>query len=245
MFEKLLRDQIVEFLLKNNVHSRTQFGFRSKISTMDALVYSTGNFRYLIEQNKYVTTALLDLSKAFDSINHNILILKLEESGFRTSSQMLILDYLSSHLQKTKPNVIESDWIQLYQGAHQGTIIGPLLFNLYINNLRLKKPNDCQLVQYADDTLIFTCNHLLLKAKNYSEKALTLIIDYCEMHSLTTNASKTEFINFCKKSRALYTTDIEFKIGNCCFHKSESTKYLGGIHRFSVDKSRWSKSYTT
>ena len=78
---------------------------------MDALVYSTENFRYLIEQNQYVTTALLDLSKAFDSINHNILILKLEESGFSTSAQMLILDYLSNRLQKTKANGIESDWI--------------------------------------------------------------------------------------------------------------------------------------
>ena len=85
---------------------------------MDALVYSTGNLRYLIEQNKYVTTALLDLSKAFDSINHNILILKqLEESGFSTSAQMLIFDYLSNRLQKTKANGIESDLIQLYQGV--------------------------------------------------------------------------------------------------------------------------------
>ena len=166
IFDRLLRAQIVEFLLKNNVQSRTQFGFRSKISTMDALVYSTENFRYLIEQNKYVTTSLLDLSKAFDSINHNILIMKLEESGFSKSAQMLILDYLSIRLQKTKANGIESDWIQLYQGVPQGTILGPLLFNLYINDLRLKIPNDCQLVQYVDETLIFTTNHLLLNAKN-------------------------------------------------------------------------------
>ena len=91
MFQRLLRDQIVEFLLKNNFHSRMQFGFRSIISTMDALVYSTENFRYLIE---LVTTALLDLFKTFDSINHNVLILKLKKSGFSTSAQMLILDYL-------------------------------------------------------------------------------------------------------------------------------------------------------
>ena len=102
MFERLLRYQIVEFLLKNNVHSRTQFGFRSKISTMDALVCSTENFGHLNEQNKYVKTALINLYKAFDSINQNILILKLEESGFSTSAQMLILDYLSNRLQKTK-----------------------------------------------------------------------------------------------------------------------------------------------
>ena len=84
---------------------------------MDALVYSTEHFRYLIEQNKYLTTALLDLSKALDSINHNILMLKLEESGFSTSAQMLILDYLSNRLQETKANSIESDWNQFYQGV--------------------------------------------------------------------------------------------------------------------------------
>ena len=109
---------------------------------MDALVYSTENFRYLIEQNKYVTTALLDLSKSFDSINYDILILKLKESGFSTSAQMLILDYLSNDLQKTKANGIESDCIQIYQGVPQGTILVPLLFNIYINNLGLKIPND-------------------------------------------------------------------------------------------------------
>ena len=100
---------------------------------------------------------------------------------------MLILDYFSNRLQKTKANGIESDWNQLYQGVPQGTILGPLLFNLYINDQRSKIPN-CQLVQYADDTLIFTSNHVLLNTKNDLEKALTLNIDYYEMHSLTLNA---------------------------------------------------------
>ena len=62
----------------------------------------------------------------------------------------------------------------------------------------MKKPNDCQLVQYADDTLIFTSKHVLLIAKNDLEKAFNLIIDYYEMHSLTVNASKTEFNFFVK-----------------------------------------------
>ena len=133
MFERLLRDQIVEILLKNNVHSRTQFGFRSKISTMDALVYSTEDFRYLIEQNKYDTTALLDLSKAFDSIIHNILILKIEESGFSTSAQMLILEFLSNPLQKTIGNGIESDWIQIYQGVPEGTMFEDWKYQMMVN----------------------------------------------------------------------------------------------------------------
>ena len=128
--------------------------------------------------------------------------MQIEESGFSTSTQMLILDYLSIRLQKTKANGFESDWIQLYQGGPKGTILGPLLFNLYINDQRLKIPNDCQLVQYADDAMIFAYNHVLLNAKNDLEKALILNIDYYKMHNLTPNASKTEFITFCNKSRA-------------------------------------------
>ena len=135
---------------------------------------------------------------------------------------MLILDYLSNRFQKTKANGIEPYWIQLYQGVPQGTILGPLLFNLYINDLRLKMPNDCQQVQNSDDTLIFTSNHVLLNAKNNLEKALTLIIDYYEMHSRTLNASKTEFNIF-----VIQTTNKKLKLGNCCTRKSESIKYLG------------------
>ena len=100
---------------------------------MDALVYSTEDFRYLIEQNKYVTTALLDLSKAFDSIIHNILILKIEESGFSTSAQMLILEFLSNPLHKTIGNGIESDWIQIYQGVPEGTMFEDWKYQMMVN----------------------------------------------------------------------------------------------------------------
>ena len=85
---------------------------------------------------------------------------------------MLILDYLSNRLQKTKANGIESDWIQL--GVPQGTILGSLPFNLYINDLRLKIPNDCHLVQYADDTdfyvqpCIAKCQKRLRKSLNFN-----------------------------------------------------------------------------
>jgi ribonuclease P/MRP protein subunit RPP40 len=133
--------------------SKFQFGFRAKYSTTDALIHSTETWRSSLEKGENVAIASLDLSKAFDSIDHNILLIKLERLGFELSSIDLVINYLSSRMQAVKANGVLSDWLQIKTGVPQGTILGPLLFLLYVNDL----PDyvDCDYAQYADDTLIF------------------------------------------------------------------------------------------
>ena len=84
-----------------------------------------------MDKNKYVTAAFLDLSKAFDSIQHDILETKLRQIGFDDLSTRLVMDFNSERIQKVITNNSESEWIKLYQGVPQGTVLGPLLFNLY------------------------------------------------------------------------------------------------------------------
>ena len=227
VFERLLCEQTLEFLEKFGLLSNTQFGFRNKVSTIDALVYCTETIRYHINNNNFITAALLDLSKAFDSINHKILLQKLHELGFSKYALNLIESYLSHRLQKTTVNHVESDWIGLYQGVPQGTILGPLLYNLYINDLNKQTPANAELIQYADDTVILTYNTDLKLARYNLEQSVRNISEYYEKHRLMLNHSKTEFITFSKKSKLEETKRNNLLIGNNKIPNINCVKYLG------------------
>ena len=99
-----------------------QFGYRKQISTIDAILKSTEQIR--LELNKKITGAFLDLSKAFDSINHKILLRRLKKIGFDGNATNLIENFLCERCQRIVLNGIESDWINLKRGVPHGTILG-------------------------------------------------------------------------------------------------------------------------
>ena len=135
MFEKVLHEQISENLSQHKLLSNTQYGFRRKISTTDALLYATENIRKKVNDKKVVCAAFLDLSKAFDSISHDILLEKLKALNFDSNAVSMINSFLRFRIQKVILPSCTSDWIQLYRGVPQGTVLGPLLFNIHVNSL--------------------------------------------------------------------------------------------------------------
>ena len=227
IFENILRDQIVSHLNRNNILSASQFGFRSSYSSSDALLIATENIRSRINENKNVAAAFIDLSKAFDSISHSILLEKLRELNFDNKAVSLIESYLKNRNQKVVLNTCKSDWIQLYQGVPQGTILGPLLFNIYVNDMRASITKDCNLVQYADDTMIYSDHVDEVHATKALENNVKNLINFFESHYLTINTDKTEFIIFSKPSNNSRMRNRQLNIRSEVIKTSDCIKYLG------------------
>ena len=110
-------------------------GYRKGYNNHQALVSLTEKWKKILDDKGFRGAVLMDLSKAFDTLNNELLIAELLANGFDRVSFKLINDYLSNRWQRTKINKSSSSWAELVQGVPQGSVLSPLLFNMYLNNL--------------------------------------------------------------------------------------------------------------
>ena len=208
--------------MKKNLLAPLQFGFRKKVSVEDAALFFTESVQQEIQYGEIVHAVLLDLSKAFGSLSREILSSKLKSLGFSSSAISFIKSFLSDRLQQVSLNGVKLDWIELKQ-VPQGTILGPVLFNLYVNDLTGpgQITEDARIIQYADDCLLFCSHqdpHIALQCLQINILKLEC---YFKSHRLNLNGSKTEFITFSRKTdkRQLDSETVVKKKCEC--------KYLG------------------
>jgi len=195
VFEVILKDRLLSFLNHTNFFSENQYGFLPNKSTETALLKFTDFIYRSINSNKITIAIFLDISKAFDTVNHKILLHKLHTIGIRGNYHNLFVSYLSNRQQIVKIGDCYSDMLSINCGVFQGTVLGPLLFLIFINDMCNLKLNG-QILTFADDTTLL---YSLEGHQNYNKLInddLIIIRSWFINNSLKLNISKTKFINF-------------------------------------------------
>ena len=190
ILEALVHDQLYTHIESNNLLNNRQYGFRKNISTSMALATLLDDLALNLNDNTPPppTAVFIDLKKAFDTLNHEILLNKLTSHGIVGKPLLWIKDYLLA-------NGTKSDTAPITTGVPQGSILGQLLFILYINDLPLHLSNvSTQL--YADDTIIYTANKSQETSHKTLQEALTDLSDWCTTNKLTINVQKTKVLHF-------------------------------------------------
>ena len=171
-----------------------QFGFRQNHSTNHALISMTESIRNIIDNGKFGCGVFIDLKKAFDTVNHSILITKMEH-GIRGIALDWFTSYLSNRMQYVSINGHISEYRHISCGVHQGSVLGPLLFLLYINDL----PNVSKHLSFylfADDTNIYFEANDLLTLQKVMNRELRHVKKWLDANKLALNIDKTNFVVF-------------------------------------------------
>ena len=227
IFEKIIHQRFTSFFQKNLIISNTQYGYTKKHNTTHAILDLYNHILINKEQNKSINTLFLDLSKAFDTLDHNILIDKLYKYGIRSNSLQLIKSYLSNRKQVVLINDKKSQILCNNIGVPQGSILGPLLFIIYTNDLSLLFNNNQQvkLIVYADDTAITFTSENNEKLKYTIDNMITKIEKWYTFNKLKININKTKIVNFNSRKYS----NIHLKINNISIQNEIEYKYLGII----------------
>ena len=187
---------MTSFLKHTNQQHNNQFGFRSKLGTIDALISVVDSIRYNLNKPAISTHAMfLDLKKAFDTVDHSILVEKLWRMGFCGPINTLLKSYLTNRKQKIRCGDTESSFLPLRIGVPQGSILGPLMFILYVNDLPEATAN-LTMTLYIDDTALIQLSQSDLLQLVLGMKQT---IDSLDKNKLTLNFDKNFFYSVSKK----------------------------------------------
>lgn len=195
ILEHHICEQLKKYLTKNNIINQAQHGFMPKKSTIGLLEHLTTDINTALNKNMYMLAVSLDLSKAFDIISHEILLNKLEKIGIRGNLLNLLTNYFQDRTTRVSiGDILSSPTEQLF-GLIQGSILSPILFNIYVNDLASLDLR-CKILCYADDTLLYLESRSLKAAFKDMQNDLNLIVKYFFNNSIKQNTTKTKVILF-------------------------------------------------
>ena len=225
VLEKVMYDRIYNFLQELDLLYELQFGFRPKYSTYMALTASVEKIISALDKGEFMIGVFLDFSKAFDTIDHGILLTKLETYGIRGVAKKWFSSYLSNRYQSVCYNGVTSSRKKISCGVPQGSILGPLLFLIYVNDLA-KVCNELFTVMYADDSNLFKNGKSLNNLEHIINKSLADISYWLKLNKLSLNIDKTHFIIF-RRRKQVISYEPKIYIDSKPLSRVQETKFLG------------------
>jgi len=233
IFEKIMFNRLKAFIDKNEILYRSQYGFRDKHSTQHAILDIVNSIQKNMDNKLFSCGIFIDLKKAFDTVDHSILLNKLNHYGIRGIVNDWFSSYLFKGTQTTEINSFISDKEIVPCGVPQGSVLGPLLFLMFINDI----PNSSQklnFVLYADDTNMLYADKHPKSLEETVNKELKNVCKWLHVNKLTLNIKKSNFVIFLPPQRSLnYMYEIKLKVIDNSTNISSSpeckeyVKYLG------------------
>ena len=228
IIEKTIYSRLIKYFNKYNLINDSQFGFRKGYNTTMAV---TELYEKILDSNdkgNATCTILLDLSKAFDSVDHKIILHKLYNYGIRGNVWNLLQSYLTNRKQFVSGNNEFSDYSNVDVGVPQGSVLGPLLFLIHINDL--KNSTDLKILNFADDTLLY----YEFNDKNYAHRFVNQELDkvacWLRYNKLKINTSKTKYMIFAPNLNKYKNIAFRLDFGDSIeIDKVSEYKYLGLI----------------
>ena len=221
LFERLIQNQLSPFFDQNL--SQYLCGYRKGYTTQYALLKLIESWKKVRDNGGHSAAVLMDLSKAFDTINHDLLVAKLYAYGIRGTSLELLKNYLSNRYQRTKIEGKFSTWEELLTGVPQGSVLGPLLFNIYLNDL-FYIVEKTELCNFADDNTPYSSSTDANQAISNVEHDCALLVEWFRDNYMTLNAPKCHLLVSGYRYETMFA-----KIEDTLLWEENSAKLLGII----------------
>ena len=230
IIERLVFDQFYMYLNENRILNVYQSGFRPHHSTNTALLNITDDWLICFDNGKIICVIYLDLKKAFDTVDFQLLLLKLRYNGADEQTIKWFASYLNGRMQSTSVNGVLSTSRPVSCGIPQGSILGPLLFILFINDLPMGLKY-CKVSMFADDTLLYCEGSEVTDICSKVNEDLEYVKMWLDNNKLSLNVEKTEFMFLGTRSRLnnINEVDVNIKIGEQKLIRVKKCKHLGVI----------------
>ena len=226
ILEKLVHKQLTDYLDDNLLLSDKQHGFRKSHSTTHSAAQLVNFVNHNMDVKKPTLAVYIDFRKAFDCVQHNVLMTKLEQLKLHPSVLDWILSYLSGRKQRVYANNMYSDFSNITQGVPQGSVLGPLFYIIYANDLS-ELFKHCRFALYADDTVLYTANRMFTESVSQMQQDISALSTWCKLNGLRVNTSKTKVMVFGSTSVVQQLPPFEILYDDAPLQKVSSYNYLG------------------